>query len=190
MFSTARSLWSHWDLYRVSQRQHGGLSPGLAFPSIVLFPPSLWISAVVSTTFWEKGYFWVCEWGGTCGAPDFWEAWLRTLSLPVFGSTFGMGQFPAERRKPNCMASLIGSCYSCPHLGCISMTSYLCGVFWFMLFILWQSQWGHLEKNEGIGVWQSSGWVPAPAPPCCEALDLSLYVPDLHLPCEVFGGLN
>lgn len=173
MFSTARSLWPHWDLCRASQQQHGGLSPWLAFSSVALFPPSLGIFEMVSTVFREKGYFWVCEWRRLCRAPVSWEVWLRILSLPIFGSTFEMGKFLSESRKLICIASLIGSLlfmstsqmfpWHLIYVGCLCM-----------LFILWQSQWGPLEKNKGIGVWWSSGWGPAPAPICCEALGLSL----------------
>lgn len=183
MFSTARSLWPHWDLCRASQQQHGRLSPWLAFSSVALFPPSLGIFEMVSTVFREKGYFWVCKWRRLCRAPVSWEVWLRILSLQIFGSTFGMGKFLSERRKLICIASLIGCCCSCPHLRCFHDIWIMRGVLC-MLFILWQSQWGHLEKNKGIGVWWSSGWGPALGLGPVTFTFLTL----IYL--SVFGGLN
>lgn len=58
------------------------------------------------------------------------------------------GSFPAERRKIKYVASIIGSCYSCPHLGCISMVSDLCGVFVYAVHFVAESV-GSSGKNGG-----------------------------------------
>lgn len=145
---------------------------------------------MVFSVFWVKGYFTVCEQGRPCGTSVFGEAWFRTLYLPILGSTSGIGKFPAERGKPNCMTHSIGRCYACPHLGCIFMTSDLCGGVLFMLFILWQSQWGHLERMRVLDSGIPQGEFQPQHLFVVEALDLSLYVHGPHLPCRVFGGLN
>ena len=54
------------------------------------------------------------------------------------------------------MASVIGSCYSCAHLGCMSMTADLCGVFVYAVHFVTKSV-GSSAKIGGTGVRQSLG---------------------------------
>lgn len=66
---------------------------------------------------------------------------------------------------------------------------WLCGVFVYAVHFVTESV-GPSGKIGGTGVRQPSGWIPAPALMCCEALDGLLYVPDPHWPHKALGGLN
>lgn len=149
----------HWDRTETCASQQEATwrlmsSDGFPMPCFFL-SPILEISAMASSILWQKGYFWVCKRDRPVGLlffgrPD------STKYLPIFGSTFGMENFPAERRKLNWMASLMGSCYSCPYLECISMKSDLRRGLGCAVHGVTESV-GSSGKNGGLGIHPSSG---------------------------------
>lgn len=115
-----RSLLLHSDLWKASWRQHEAyLQWELSYP----WPfPSLWVRGNllgkglflgILTDFMEL-LFW--------GRLDS-EHYIFQYLVPLLE-----WEISQQRKKPNYMAGLTGSCYY-PHHGCISVTSDWCGVF-------------------------------------------------------------
>lgn len=68
----------------------------------------------------------------------------------------GNGMFPSSEAKASTVVNLTGNCYSSPHLGCISMTLDLCGVFVYAVHCVTGSV-GSSGKNRGTRLQRSSG---------------------------------
>ena len=168
-----RSLLLHSGLWKASWRQHEAyLQWELSYP----WPfPSL---CVKGNLLGNRLY----------GVTVLGEAWFRTLYLPIFGATFGMGNFPAERRSLTVWQ--VWQEVAIIHIR-DAFQWHLVDMECFVYAVDFAPEsmgssgknWGHWNLAV-LGVNFSSSIY------FLQALDILFYVPNPHISCRVLGGFS